>query len=606
MHRAYEMGGLEQRAKAANAILLLAFLFIIIVLARFQLLKSTEYKLKSDENRLRVVPLLPPRGVITDRGDRLLVDNRPHYSLSLYPGSKELLLRELSVLQQIFPDETIDSEKVFRRARAAPGQPVRILERVSSEALAVVEEHRERLPGLKIQSEAFRTYPYAGDFAHFLGYVGEVTQREVEKVGPVKYRTGDYVGRTGIESGFDGSLRGRWGASYIEVDALGRELGLFKAKKIEKPVAGENLRLTVDLDLQLAVAALFPMEKKGAVVCLDPRDGSILALYSSPSFDPNALTRGVSSEDWKAISGNPDSPLLNRAIQAAYPPGSTFKPVTALAAMEEGLFETGEPEATCYGSMQFGTRRFRCWKEEGHGHLAFLQGLAQSCDVYFYKLGVRVGLEALTRDAIQLGFGSATGVDLPGEAAGLMPTPAWYDRTYGPSNWGRGVIMNLAIGQGEILATPLQLARLYAAIANGGWLVTPHVRFQGGRERKTPLQIGDKEGLALLRSALFEVVNGPRGTGKLAAPRSGVVLVSGKTGTAENPHGDDHALFIGYAPSENPEIVCVVVVEESGHGGSVAAPVVAAIFERYYSPADSLSQEGLEHVDKNTTIHRET
>lgn len=600
------MNGLERRAKIAHGILFFSFLCIMIILARFQLIESTEFKLKSEENRVRVVPLLPPRGIITDREGRILVDNRPHYSISLYPGERELMLREFSVLQQIFPDEAIDPEKVFQRAKSSPGQPVRILERVSSEALAVVEEHRERLPGLKIQSEALRTYPYGEAFAHFLGYVGEVTQREIDREKTPKYRNGDYIGRAGIESGFDVSLRGRWGASYIEVDALGRELGPFKAKKIEKPMAGENLRLTIDLDLQLAVASAFPADKKGAVVCLDPRDGSILALYSSPSFDPNALTRGVSPEAWKTLSQDTESPLLNRAVQAAYPPGSTFKPVTALAAMEEGLFETGEPEATCYGGMQFGTRRFRCWKEEGHGRLFFLQGLAQSCDVYFYRLGVRVGLEALTRIAGGLGFGSRTGVDLPGEVAGLMPTPQWYDRTYGPSNWGRGVIMNLAIGQGEILATPLQLARFYAALANGGWLLTPHVRSLSGSEKKSPLPVRDTESLALFRRSLFEVVNGPRGTGRQAAPRSGAVLIAGKTGTAENPHGDDHALFVGYGPAENPEIVCVVVVEESGHGGSVAAPVVGAIFDKYYAPVDSISAGGAQHVEKNTRAPRKT
>jgi penicillin-binding protein 2 len=274
--------------------------------------------------------------------------------------------------------------------------------------------------------------------------------------------------------------------------------------------------------------------------------------------------------------------------------------------MAGGVFDSGEPEATCPGSMQFGSRRFRCWKEEGHGRLGFIQGVAQSCDVYFYKLGVRVGLDALTAGAIGLGLGSRTGVDLPGEAQGFVPTPKWYDRAYGPSNWGRGVIMNLAIGQGELLVTPLQLARLYASVANGGWLVTPHVRFLPESGERVPLPLANRDRLSLLRNALFEAVNGDRGTGKAASPRSGVVLVAGKTGTAQNPHGEDHALFVGYAPAEDPQIVCVVIVEEAGHGGSVAAPVVGAIFDRYYSPPDSLPAEGVKHVDKNSTANSTT
>lgn len=591
MRRGFERGGIDQRVRVIQVFLFVCFLFLLLVFIRFQLVQSVELRLKSDENRLRVFPLMPPRGVITDREGRMLVDNRPFHSVSLLPGPKDLMERELNIIARVFPEERLDIPEFLSHARRSSVRPIRVLERVSTEALAVLEEHREKLPGLKIQSEPLRYYPHGKLCSHVIGYVGRVSRQEVEGAGWREYREGDYIGRSGIESEFDELLRGKWGASYIEVDAIGREVGPFEGRKIQKPTLGDQLTLTIDLDLQMIADELFPEEARGAVICMDPRNGEILTLLSKPSFDPNDLSRGLRSDVWDAISNDPASPLLNRAIQSAYPPGSIFKPVTALAAIEKG-FDLGDiPQCFCYGGMKFGRRWFGCWKEGGHGQIGFFQGLAQSCDVFFYKLGIRIGLEELMRTAQWLGLGSITGIDLPGEAAGLIPTVEWYDKNYGPSNWGRGVIMNLSIGQGEILTTPIQMARAFSAIVNGGTLVVPHLVTTREEVSGTHVTLDDEAGLLILRSSLIEAVNGERGTGRNARSRIDGVVVAGKTGTAQNPHGEDHALFVGYAPSDNPEILCIAVVEESGHGGTVAAPIVGGLireyFRKYYPVASS-------------------
>jgi penicillin-binding protein 2 len=606
VRRGFIIPGIDQRAGIVNVLLIVAFLFLIIIFVRFQLVQSDELRLKSDENRLRVFPLMPPRGVITDRKGRILAGNRPFYSVSLLPGPKDLLEKELMIIARVFPDAGLDISTVLGRLRQSSIHPIRVLERVSTEALAVLEEHREMLPGLKIQSEPLRYYPHATLCSHVLGYVGSVSQQEVDGAERGEYRIGDYIGRSGIESEYDDLLRGRWGASYIEVDAVGREVGPYEGMNIQKPLSGESLTLTIDLDLQVVLNDLFPVEARGAVVCLDPRNGEVLALFSNPSFDPNDLSRGLSNREWNAISNDPTSPLLNRTIQSAYPPGSTFKSVTAIAAFEKGVFLEAKPECVCYGGMNFGRRWFGCWKEGGHGHMDFFQGLAQSCDVYFYKLGIRVGLEDLTRSAVWLGLGSTTGIDLPGEVAGLIPTLEWYDRTYGPSNWGRGVIMNLSIGQGEILTTPIQLARLYGSIANGGTLVIPHlIKGEGNNVTDdSRLEFADPDAMALLKGSLAEVVNGERGTARLASSRRDDIVVSGKTGTAQNPHGEDHALFIGYAPLDEPEIVCVAVVEESGHGGSVAAPIVGGLLRQYFSDREPVVKEATKNGEAKKSGQR--
>jgi penicillin-binding protein 2 len=602
----YILSGIDHRARVAGVFLFITFLFLVLVFVRFQLLKSMELRLKSDENRLRVLPLMPPRGVILDRNGKIMADNRPFYSVSLLPGPKDLLERELYIIARVFPEAHLDVPGILDQVRSYSAQPIRILERVATEALAVLEEHREMLPGLKIQSEPLRYYPFPEACSHVIGYVGKVSQQEVNGAGWREFRVGDYVGRSGIESRYDELLRGKWGASYFEVDVKGREVGPYKGKELDKPLSGEYLTLTIDLDLQLAAHELFPEEGRGAVVCIDPRNGEIRALYSKPTFDPNHLSRGLSSEMWKAISRDPTSPLLNRTIQSAYPPGSTFKTVTAVAAMEKGIFRDNLPECVCYGGMYFGRRWFGCWKEGGHGHVGFIQGFAQSCDVYFYKLGIKVGLEDLTQSAMWLNLGTATGIDLPGEVGGLIPSTQWYDNTYGTSNWGRGVIMNLSIGQGELLVTPTQLARIYSVIANGGKLVTPRLTPVDGEEVEASITFSDMNGMSLLSNALVEAVNGESGTGRMAISSTTGEIVSGKTGTAQNPHGEDHALFVGFAPSEDPEILCVVIVEESGHGGSVAAPIVGRLLERYFSSRSSFTADYSENAEDKKGSQRES
>jgi penicillin-binding protein 2 len=360
-----------------------------------------------------------------------------------------------------------------------------------------------------------------------------------------------------------------------------------------------DIVLTVDLELQRIAEAALDNQRSGAVVVLDPRDGAVLALASRPGYDPNLFSVGLSPEQWHELHSNPLHPLMDRATQALYPPGSTMKILTAAAALEEGIANPSTTMDVCTGAYRFGTRLFHCWRPQGHGTLTLLDAIQGSCDIYFYQLGLRLGVDRMARYAQKFGLTSVTGFELPGERPGFYPTTQWYDKTYGRRGWGKGVQLNLAIGQGEILVTPIELATFVAAVANGGKLYQPYVvatqvsdrkdaqavKGPGHRKPRAVLELSAAT-ISTLKQAMEAAVSGPIGTGRLASVPG--IRVAGKTGTAQNPHGRDHALFVGFAPVEAPEIAFAVVVENAGHGGSMAAPVAADIMKRYFHVSDTL------------------
>jgi penicillin-binding protein 2 len=423
-----------------------------------------------------------------------------------------------------------------------------------------------------------------------VGYVGEITEQELESPALRDRRPGSLVGKVGIEREYEDSLAGSDGVHFVEVDALGRVVREEGAPTLPA-VTGHPVRTTIDLELQRFVASIFPRERRGAIVAMEPRSGAILALYSSPPYDPNAFVGGIGRQEWQALNDDPARPLLNRAISTRYPPASTFKLAIAMMALHRGEagFDTRMPQP-CLGGLQFGNRFFRCWKPEGHGALDLVGAIASSCDVYFYQLGLRLGVDSLLRDGNQFGFRSPTGIDLPGELTSVFPTGRdYYDRVYGPGRWTSSVAMNLAIGQGENAQTLLNMVRFYAMLANAGGIPTPHV-VEPRRVRRDSLLLPDTV-FATVRQSLIAVVQ--RGTAR--ASRLLRIQMAGKTGTAQNPHGLDHGWFIGFAPADHPVIVVGGLMEFGEHGTTVA-PYVARVIERYLLGPDSVRAGDLDRM----------
>jgi penicillin-binding protein 2 len=577
---------LALRARGARHALTLAFLLLGGAFFRLQVLEHDRYRMQSESNRLRPVPLPAPRGLILDRHGAVIAENVPGYSVSLLAQNEDSLTAMLSRLRAFIPLDSAAIEHLQARFRAAPYEPTVLVKDASFRLVSELEEHNLVLPGLVIQTEPKREYPDSSVVAHLVGYVGEVTEQDL--AGPYAgRRPGSIIGKDGLEREYDSTLAGADGVRFVEVDALGRVVRERGAAATLAAVPGRPLRTTIDLGLQRFVASIFPPGRRGAIVAMDPWSGDVLALYSSPSFDPNEFVGGVAPERWDELSTDPTHPLLDRAIAARYPPASTFKLATAVMALRDGLvgFNSHMP-LPCRGGIQYGNRFFRCWYAPGHGSLNLVQAIAESCDSYFYQLGLRLSVSSIVAGGAALGFGSRTGIDLPGEARPAFPDSGYYDRVYGRGGWTQAVAMNLAIGQGEDAQTLINMVRFYAALANGGRVVKPHLR---AGESPTVTEIGLSDStLQGLRDALIAVVQ--RGTAR--SVRLAQLQLAGKTGTAQNPHGPDHGWFIGFAPARRPEIVVGGIIENAVHG-TVVAPYVARVIERYVLGADTTTSARL-------------
>jgi len=573
---------LAQRAAQARIALLAVFGVLALSFFRLQILQHDRYRLRSESNRLRPVPLAAPRGLILDRNGAVIAENVPGYSVSLLAENEDSLRSELDRIRAVLAPREIPADLVLQRFRATPYQPALVLKDAAFEVVSRLEEHRPVLPGLVVQREPRRLYGDGSVMAHAVGYVGEVTRQELETPQFSGRRAGSVVGKEGLERQYEDVLAGSDGVRFVEVDALGRVVRDEGAAEALPPVPGRLLRTTIDLDLQRFVASIFPAGRPGAVVAMDPRNGHILALYSSPSFDPNAFVGGMDRALWQQLNDDETRPLLNRTIGTRYPPASTFKLATATIALRRGLAAPGtRMPVPCTGGFQYGDRVFRCWSTLGHGSLTLEQAIAASCDVYFYQLGLRIGVRGLLEDAALLGFRSRSGVDLPGEVRPAFPEDlSYFDRVYGRGHWSSGVTLNLAIGQGENAQTVMNMVRFYAAIANGGRMVVP--RLVAGPDSLGPGLAVPESTFAQMRQALIAVVE--RGTARGA--RLASIRLAGKTGTAQNPHGPDHGWFVGFAPADTPRIVVGGILEFGLHGTALA-PVVARIVEQYLLGPDS-------------------
>lgn len=575
----FQPNAVQGRARVASALLFLMFLFLGGSFFRTQVLQGARYVLQAETNRLREVPLPAPRGMILDRTGKVIAEDLPGYSISLLVRNEDSLRVMMRRIGEVVPVSPEQVGAAVRRFRREPTRPTVLFPDASFALVSALEERRVEFPGLIIQSAPRRHYPDGPAVSALVGYTGEISDAELENERFVEYKPGQQVGKDGLERQYEDRLRGREGARFIEVDARGRVVRE-QARPDLEPERPTALYTNIDLDLQRFVHELFGDSLIGAVVAMEPRSGEVLALHSAPTFDPNRFIGGIPRDYWVELRNDPRRPLYNKAIKGAYPPGSIWKLHTAIIAMEAGQVRIDERmQVPCNGGFQFGNRFQRCWKRDGHGNVTLAEALEQSCDTYFYQLGLRIGLQNLVAGGLRLGARDRSGIDLPSETRSVFPTdPAreYYDKLFGPRGWSNGVVLNLAIGQGENSQTVVNMARFYTALATDGEAARPEV-VRGQAERTKMFNITPEQ-LHQLQDALAGVLS--RGTA--AASQLQGIAIAGKTGTAQNAQDQvrDHSWFVGYAPAENPKIVVALLLEFGG-SGSRAARMASRVFEFY-------------------------
>jgi penicillin-binding protein 2 len=601
-----ETPGLRRRYIISSLIVVGIFSVLALRLWYLQILRVDHYRELSERNRIRYVAIQAPRGTIFDRHGTLLVDNRPAFTVSVLRqevGDRERVFTALGDLLDV------DVEQLEQRWRAGQRlpryRPLPLLEDVGRQAMEKVQENSVNLPGILVEVKPLRAYPYGEIAAHLFGYLGEISEQELKRSDFAGYRAGEMVGKTALERMFEDRLHGAAGQKRIEVNVKGREL---RQVTTRNPLPGRRLYLTIDATLQQTAETALA-DNAGAIVALDVNNGEVLAFVSRPTFDPAWFARGINSEEWRGLMDNPRHPMTNKVLRGQYPPGSTFKMAVALAALEAGT-ATPSTRVQCNGSFKLSNSyEYRCWKKRGHGSVDLHKAIKESCDVWFYTVGLETGIDRIAGAAQRLGLGKQTGFPFGRERSGLIPTRAWKKKRFGTS-WYNGETVISSIGQGFVLATPLQLASMTAALANGGTVWKPQivqkvVDLAGGTDwilkpEKLTETAWSKESLRAVQEAMESVVNDVGGTAWRS--RLEKVRFAGKTGTAQvikrksdeeeeqEQEGEelpykyrDHALFVSYAPVDNPQIAVAVVVEHGGHGSSAAAPIAKAIYEAYFS-----------------------
>lgn len=570
----------KARQLVFNLAVILFFLILYIGFFRIQVAGSEKYYEISLDNSVRQLTQYPVRGTIRDINGQILVDDRPSFFVSVIP--RQLTNKTIDTLASIIlEDPQLIRDKIRGRNTY---RPVFIKKDLEYRIIAELEERRLDLPGVLVEVESKRYYPDGVYSPHIFGYVGEVDRTEAEKNSDLE--AGELIGKKGLEREYDNSLRGTKGVYFASVDAEGRDLGMINPDRNIEAISGADLYLTLDYSYQQFAESLM-VDKRGAIVALDPRNGRVIAFVSKPDYDPRLLSGKISEEVWSKLQGDTAHPLYSRGIQSVYPPGSTYKIVAAIAALQEGII-TPKWTAYCPGWFKLGRKTIHCWNAKGHGKINIRQAIIRSCNVFFYQLGLKIGIETWAKYSKLFLFGDRTGIDLPNESKGLVPTYDYYIKKYGPNGWTKGNLANLAIGQGELLTTPLQMAQLAMFIANRGVVHRPHIAHylydKNNNERLFfPIETNYIQGISeevydLIREAMRDVVS--KGTGWTG--RVPGIEVAGKTGTAQNPHGDDHAWFIAFAPYEDPVIALAVIVENGGGGSAVAAPIASKCMEKFF------------------------
>lgn len=573
----------KQRLNWLLVFIVICFSILIISLWYLQMIKGEEFKERAVENSIRALVEDAPRGRIYDRQEKLLVTNRPAVVVSIIPAEVDDLKKLSERLSKIIAISSEEISQIVKNYQENPFKPVKILDDVKTNKIVEIEERKDELKGVILEVKPRRDYLYHEFAAHSLGYVGEIDKEELQQFGNPKFQGGDIIGKAGLEKYYDDILRGEKGGKEVEVDALGQEIATLL---YQKPVPGKDLVLTIDRDLQLYGENLL-FGEKGSIIMSDPNSGEILALVNRPSFNPNIFANRISSSDWKRLSSDIDYPLTNRSVQGLYSPGSIFKVVTAIAALEEGVTDR-KRKIYCSGSFKLADWVFTCWKETGHGSLSIVDAIAQSCNVHFYTLGNELGIEGFNKYMQKFGLGEKTGIDLPTEAIGIIPSAQWKKREI-KEIWFPGDTINLSIGQGYLLLTPLQVHNLITTIAAEGEVYKLHlvkkiISADGNTVEEIKPEIYRRVNFSpdtskIIKEGLRQTIL--KGTGWRANIKE--VAVAGKTGTAQNPHGETHAWFIGFAPYEDPEICITVFLENGGEGGEAAAPIARAMLEKYFS-----------------------
>ena len=575
----------RKRLLVVTIIISLSFL---ILLGRFwvlEIIQGEKYLSLAQNNSIRIIPSRAPRGIIYDRKGKVLVKSRLSFSVTIYPwnlsqGDLPKTVRELSSIIGIKEERIYQTIEESQR----PFSSIPLREDVDLGTATKILERKLSLAGVDLQVQPLRYYPDGELLAPVLGHLGEIDKGQLKVLRGKGYRLGDRIGQDGLGKAYDKYLKGENGGWQIRVNNRSQRLGVMGYKK---PLPGNNLILTINRELQ-RVAWDSLEGRPGAIVILDPNNGEILSLVSSPAYNPNLFAGSLSEEEWLSLKKDPLHPLTNRTIQGQYAPGSIFKVITAIAALERGLASRNK-KFSCSGAFPFKDRVFRCWKEKGHGTLNLKEAIVHSCDVYFYQLGLETGVDNIVDFSKRFGLSQATGIDLFEEEKGLLPSRQWR-KDFLSREWYEGDTINLSIGQGYLLVTPLQMANLISAVASRGKLYRPYLVkrilspkgevIKEVRPRLIKEVRLEKENLDLLRESLSSVVN-EMGTGWRAKIKG--IEVAGKTGTAENPLGEDHAWFIGFAPCREPKIALAILVEHGGMGGEVAAPVARKIFEAYFA-----------------------
>jgi len=571
------------RRRILSALVVVFFLVFLGRLYQLQLIYQDEYGKKSEENSIRTISTDPVRGYMIDRAGRLVVDNRPSFTVTVMPfeferTNVELLANILSL------DPAIVRERLKEGEAYSRFSPVKIERDIDFRELSAIEEKRAELPGVTYQIESKRYYPTRALASHILGYTKEISRNQIAALGDY-YRQGDVVGSSGIEQHYEEVLRGKKGAEFSLVNVRGQVIGSFEGGKHNvAAVEGDDLLMSLDFGLQ-AVAESLMANHRGAVVAIDPRDGGILAVVSKPDYDLSLFSGVTPPEIWAALNNDEARPLFNRATLTRYPPGSTFKMVLAIAALEEKIVSSSW-RVNCGGSFRVGNKVFK--DLHVHGSTDMIEAIQRSCNVYFYQLMMKVGLDTWAKYGAMFGFGKPTGIDIAEESSGLLPTTEWMNRRYGAKGWTRGFLPSLGIGQGELGVTPVQMAQYAMALGNVGSFYKPHsvlaVRSKTANQtlsvpperREVKLSPSTWK---IVREGMRRVVMEPGGTAGLARIKG--IEVAGKTGTAENPHGKDHSWFVGFAPFDEPRIAIAVLVENSGYGGTYAAPIAGICMEQY-------------------------
>ena len=611
----YEPGQFRQKFRMLFIIVAVALSLLVIRLWYLQVIKGDELRQRSENNSVRLRKLKPMRGLIMDSSRKILVDNQPSFDLIFIPNRMKDINMIVARIKALYTERSLEPPSFASfTGKVKPFVPLVIERNIPMEKLAIVETHALELPGVAAEVTPIRKYLNGEMMAQVIGFTGEVSRDELENSAAAQLSSGDIIGKFGIEKFLDEHIRGKSGAEQVEVNVTGkavRSLGRIPS------APGNNVVLTIDSALQEAAWNALG-GRRGAVAVLDPRNGAVLALVSSPSFNPNLFNGGISFDDWEALSNDPHHPMENRSISGQYPPGSTYKVVVAAAALGEGLI-TPDTTFYCNGAFQLGNHTYHCWQDKGHGHIGLHRAIVESCDVYFYNLGKILGVDKIAAYAKAFGLSAPLGIDLNREKGGLIPTRQWkLSRMKEP--WQAGETISLSIGQGYNLVTPLQLANVYATLANGGTLYRPRLIKQlesaegqvlkaYGPEKMGALPLS-AQNIQVINQALWGVVNERGGTG--SALKRKEADVAGKTGTAQvvgMPQDDkarkskrvsadfrDHALFACFAPYGNPEIAVAVVLEHAGHGGSAAAPVARKVIDTYFAKKQAIAVQPLSTV----------